>query len=379
MGVLPRALANIAVVAVVVISTPRGADAEEHLRVLAPDTDNLQYAAFWIAEGAGYFAEEGLAIDIAAPPTPQGTTAMVQAGGFDVFVLPPPVYIDLIAERAPLLLVANLLQNDPIDLIVQRSVFEAHSMTTDAPVADRLRSLHGLKVGVAPGPETRLRALFASVGLDADRDVETVVIHGKDQNAAFARGDVDALFCHTPFLETALVEQDARLLVNTSRGEVAQLASRQIHALVVTKAFAAAREPVVRALVRAIARAEILVHQHRDDSVAALMHVFPSMDRTKVDALMRIYDAAIPETPRVSVDGIEGALALFPASRTPPSLRGIDLHDFVAPAFAEATAVSPTGSASTPAWRRRWSHLSWIAFAAIALMALAMRSRRRRR
>jgi len=378
--ITPRSILVIVAVATrVVVAAPSAASAEEHLRVLAPDTDNLQYAAFWIAEGADYFAEEGVVVDLSTPPTPQGTTAMIQAGGFDVFVLPPPVYIELIAERAPILLVANLLQNDPIDLVVRRSVFEARAMSTSAPVVDRLRALHGLKVGVAPGPETRFRALFASVGLDADHDVETVVIHGKDQNAAFARGDVDALFCHTPFLETALVEEDAQLLVNTSRGEVAQLASRQIHALVVTKAFAAAREPLVRALVRAIARAEILVHQHRDQAVAALMRVFPTMDHTKVDALMKIYDAAIPETPRVSVEGIDGALALFPASRTPPSLRGIDLRDFVAPAFAEATVVSSPASAPTPTLRGQWARLSWIAFAAIALVALAIRSRSQRR
>ena len=72
-----------------------------------------------------------------------------------------------------------------------------------------------------------------SVGLDADKDVEMVILRGKEQNAAFHAGEVDALYAHTPYLEQAIVQDDAVVLVDQGRGEVAVLANRQIHCLAV--------------------------------------------------------------------------------------------------------------------------------------------------
>src|SRR5581483_3406015 len=128
----------------------------------------LQYLAFWVAQGAGTFAEEGVEPQVFAPEVPAQAIAKMIAGEAEVAVLPPPTYLMRIAERFPLELVANLLRNDPIDLVVRRQVFEQHRMSATAPLRERLLSLRGLRVGVAPGPPTRLRALFASEGLVAD-------------------------------------------------------------------------------------------------------------------------------------------------------------------------------------------------------------------
>src|SRR5208283_2873033 len=121
-----------------------------------------QYLAFWVAQGAGYFADQGVEPELLVPELPAQAIAKMIAGEAPVAVLPPPVYLQLIADRFPIELVANLLQNDPIDLVVRRSVFDQRRMSATAPLHERLLSLKGLRVGVAPGPPVRLRALFAS-------------------------------------------------------------------------------------------------------------------------------------------------------------------------------------------------------------------------
>jgi NitT/TauT family transport system substrate-binding protein len=365
--------------------TARAASPPTKLRVLLPDGDNLQYLSFWVARGAGYFADEGFAIETAIPPAPAAAMAWMTRGEADVAVLPPPVYLQLIANRFPLLIVCNLLANDPIDLVVRRSIFDERKMNAHAPMADRLRALAGLRVGVAPGPPTRLRALFASQGLDADRLVTVVIRHGNEQNDAFAKGEVDALYAHTPYLETALDDQGATMLVNQSGGEVPELATRQIHALVVGRAWAEARHDAVVALVRAIARAERLVHENRDATVQAVMRALPSLDERHVRTIVGIYEPAVPATPRVSIEGLAPALALFPASRTPPSLDGIPLGEFVAPSYVEeATAAldaerasSGNGAASKPAAASIGGRVA-IAGAGLAVILAAIAMRRRR-
>jgi ABC-type nitrate/sulfonate/bicarbonate transport system substrate-binding protein len=310
--------------------------------VLVPDDDNLQYVAFWVARGAGYFTDERLELELVVPELPAQAIAKMLAGEAPIAVLPPPVYLQLIADKFPVELVANLLQNDPIDLVVRRSVFEERKMNAKAPLADRLRSLKGLRVGIAPNPPVRLRALFASEGLDADATVKMVIRHGKDQNAAFEHGECDALYAHTPFLEAAIDGQDAVVLVDQSGGDAPALAMRQIHALVARKEMIASQRPVVTAMVRAIARAEQLVHADPAAAEEAVMTALPKLDRHHVHTLLGLYTAAVPDTPRVHAEGLAPALALFPANRKAPSLDGVTLADFVAPALLdEANAAAP--------------------------------------
>ncbi len=356
------------------------------VHVLMPDGDNLQYLAFWVAQGAGTFAEEGVEPQVFAPEVPAQAIAKMIAGEADVAVLPPPTYLMLIAERFPLELVANLLRNDPIDLVVRRQVFEQHRMSATAPLRERLLSLRGLRVGVAPGPPTRLRALFASEGLVADDVVQIVVRHGKEQNEAFADHQCDALYAHTPFLEKAIDDQDAVVLVNQSAGDAQPLAMRQIHALVATRAFLQEQRPVVDAMVRALARAEALVHADRAAAENAVMKALPSLERRHVHTLVGLYEPAVPDSPRVSVDGLAPALALFPASRKAPSLAGIALGDFVAPEVldealarsprAAGTASAPTSSGASGAWRVSRLGLGALALAAGLMLARMVRARR---
>jgi ABC-type nitrate/sulfonate/bicarbonate transport system substrate-binding protein len=345
-----------------------------HVRVIVPDADNLQYLAFWVARGAGYFADEHLEIELVVPDVPAQAIARVLTGEAPVAVLPPPVYLQLIADRFPIVLVANLLQNDPIDLVVRRSVFVSRGMDRAAPLADRLRSLHGLRLCVAPGPPTRLHALFDSAGVDADQELQVVIRRGPTQNAAFADGECDALYAHTPYLEEALDDQDAVMLVDQSSGEVPALATRQIHTLAVSREFLLADRATVVSLVRAIGRAETLVHADPGATVDAVLRALPSLDRRHVQTLVSLYQPAVPATPRVSIDGLGPALALFPASRVMPSLEGVPLADFVEP---DLTVARPDLAQAPPApltSRRSWLLLLAAAVLTGAVLFLRIRS-----
>ena len=106
-----------------------------------------------------------------------------------------------------------------------------------------------------------------------------MIYRGQEQNEAFGDGRVDALYAHTPYLEKALVDQDAVMVVNQSNGEVPKLAVRQIHTLVVSRQMVAEKRETVTGLVRAIARAETLIHGDRPAAVAAILREFPDMER----------------------------------------------------------------------------------------------------
>ena len=311
------------------------------VRVVMASKENLQQMNFWIAQGAGFFSDEGLDVEVIVPPNPQGTSQLILRGGADVAVLQRPLYLDLIGQQQPVLIFANLLQNDPINLVLRKEVAEARGISVEMPLTERLNGIRGLRVGVAPGPPVRLRLLFKSVGLDADRDIEMVIIHGAEQNQAFADGQVDALYSHTPYLERALVKQEAVLIVNQSAGEIPDLANRQHHALVTTQDYANANPEVLVALTRAVYRAQQLIHADLQATADAIRASGVQLQEPQgLATIVAIYEPAIPQTPEVSVEGILTELALYPAQKTPPDLSGIDLSTYVDPQIAQRAVDS---------------------------------------
>lgn len=324
-------------------SVPTGKAAAETVRVVVPDPDNLQYLNFWIALGADFFKEAGLDVQVVVPPNPGGAAQFLLQGRADVALLQSPIYIRQIAQGQPIVVFASLLQNDPINLLVRKDVAEARKLSPAAPLAERLKGLQGLRVGVAPNPPTRLRILFASAGMDIDRDIQVVIL-GEERQQAFAGNPIDALYAHTPFLEKALAEQGAVLLVNQSRGDIPELAGLAGHALVTTRQFAANKPEVVLALTRGVYRAQQLIHADLKASADALFRSgVPGLERRLVETLLPIYQPAIPNTPEVSIEAIHKSNKnFFPATQTPADLTKVNLPDYIAPQFArQAVTGSP--------------------------------------
>ena len=311
------------------------------IRVAFPVADNLQWMNFYVAQGAGFFEDEGLDIRVVVPPDPFVTTRLMVMGQAEVAVLPRPLYLEAIGRGEPVVAFANLLASDPINLVVQKELAEEHGLSMDMPLAERLNALKGLKVGVAPGPPVRLRTLFESVGLDADRDIEIVILDGNEQNPAFGEGRIDALFAHTPYLETALVDQGAVMLVNQSAGEVLELTNRQIHILATSRDFANAHPETLMAMTRAIYRAQQLIHTDLRTTAQAIRASDVKLQAPKgLETIIAIYEPAIPQTPEVSVESAVRELGFFPAHRTPPDLSGVDMTQHIDNRFAQQAVAS---------------------------------------
>ncbi len=303
-----------------------------------PKRENLQFLSFWVAAGEGLFAKHGVDVRLVGGPNEPPPSSKLERGEIDAAILPPPRYLDLVVNKAPVVLVANLLANDGIALVLQGDVARSRGITRDLPLAERLQKMKGLKVGVAAGPPTRLRALFAAQGLDADKEITLVTLKGDPQNVEFGAKRIDALYCHSPYLERALLDQGGVIAVDQMSGEVAELADRQIHALVVSRRFVEQRPQLVEGMVRAIADAQALIHTDAKRATAAILRQFPKMDPAHVAKLVEVYEPAVPKTPAVSVDGFRKALALYPAQHTPPVLADSDLAAYVENRFAEAAA-----------------------------------------
>jgi ABC-type nitrate/sulfonate/bicarbonate transport system substrate-binding protein len=318
--------------------------------VLVPDGHNLQYLSFWVAKGAGFFAAEGATLAIVTPPSPALATSWMREHKAPVGVLSPPTYVELISTREPIVLGFNLLRNEPIALVVRKDVAAERRLDPSRGLREKLGMLKGIRIGVAPHPTVRLRQLLAAEGLDADRDMTISVVPGRSQNEALRSSQVDALFAHTPFLEEAIVEDGAMLIVDGPRGESPALAVPQGHALVFERTFLERNAAVVAGMGRALVHANRLVQKEPALAVEAVLHEFPEMKRSHVEMIVRLYAPSMPDDVAMTVEGVRARLPLLPAAKA-PSLEGIDLTTFVDPGLGRAAieASKPT-HARTALW-----------------------------
>ena len=327
--------AAIAALAVLLAGTSDAAPGAT-VRLGIPERDNIQYLTLWVALGAGYFQAEGLDVQLVLADRANQSGELLLERRADIALVQPPVFLGLIAQQRPIVLFANLLANDPINLIVRPDAAARVKLDPHAPLADRLKALRGLRVGVANEPPRRLRVLFAQAGLDADHDIQMTIIPGEEQLVAFKDGVVDALYTHTPFLEEALVNLGAVLAVNQSAGEVAALSAGQIHSLATTREYADAHPDLVLAVTRAIAHSEDLIHRDSVEAGQALMKAGVSVPTPKhLSTIVDLYRPAVPTTPRVSAAAIEHDATLYPARPAMPDFNRLHAADFIAPGFAD--------------------------------------------
>jgi ABC-type nitrate/sulfonate/bicarbonate transport system substrate-binding protein len=271
-------------------------------RVLLPDDQNLQWLLFWVAL-------DTLGLEVITPPHRRLAIERFTNAAAPLAILPAPMAFALVGDGVPLSIVANLMANDPINLVVSSEAAKRLPPLT-APVSGRLKALRGLRIGVASGPKKRLAAMLGAVDMVLD-DVAVVEIGGRRQNAALGAGEVDALYAHSPYLERALVDQGAQLFIHQSAGEVEALTDLMVHSVV-------ARRDVVEQQPELVGRVvDSLVHVASGLTATAakraIMGRFGERGRAQLDRVTALYLPALPRSLRPTERAARRTHVLFPS------------------------------------------------------------------
>jgi ABC-type nitrate/sulfonate/bicarbonate transport system substrate-binding protein len=304
------------------------------VEILVPSRDNLQYVTFWVARQAGCFAQQQIETELVIPVVTRAVIPAMLSGEASVAVMPPPSLLEALAVGADIVAVANLLRNESTNLVVRSEVIERRGLANATTPRERLERLRGARIGVAPGPVTRLRGLLNHFSLGDDH-FEVVVVRGPEQNEAIEKGRVDGLLCHTPYLERALLYANAEVVVDLVGGEIPELVQPQIHSLVVQRSLIEHDRGLVDALVRAVHCGAEAARQ-TERAAKWLQQEFPSREPKEIALFARLYRPAIPETLTVSVSGLQAMLTRSPASHSPPDLADLVWERHVDPSFAPA-------------------------------------------
>ena len=178
-----------------------GTEAAETEAAAEPVTLNVAYMANWgalwavaTADSKGYFAEEGITLNLTVFEDGPTEIAAMESGNMDVAYIGPGAHKLCSTGNAEVFLLQHLGDGD--------CIIGLNGVT-------KLEDLAGKKIGYAAGTssETILTTALDSVGLTMD-DVQALSMDATALTTAALSGSVDAVAAWSPYSLTILAESD---------------------------------------------------------------------------------------------------------------------------------------------------------------------------
>jgi NitT/TauT family transport system substrate-binding protein len=261
-------------------------------------TENFRavfYAPFYATQALGFYAREGVEVELRPSPAPAAAAADLLDGTIDLSWGGPMRVMKARDDdpKSPLVCFCEVAARDPFFLVGRGD-----------PSTFRLADLERLRfatVSEVPTPWLCLQQDLRDAGIDPDRLKRVTDRTMADNLEALRKGDLDVVQLFEPYVSEALATGAGRILYAAStRGPT------------VYTTFLATRESIARnrtafaGMVRAVRRMEAWLQEHTADELAAAVAPFyPSVAGELLgSALRRYHQAGLWATrPEVSHEG----------------------------------------------------------------------------
>lgn len=274
---------HVLAVAAAVLVAAAGVQAQaRRVKITEVHTGTLFMAPVYIAEAAGFMAEEGIDLELIEVESGALGIAALISGQAQFFDADPFQAVQLRRQGKQILFVYNLTKRVTLDLVMHPEVARQRNVTRQTPLAQRLAALRGLRLGITrPGAATDvyMRYYLKRAGLDPDRDAQLLTIGGgASLLAALRTRQIDAFHLSAPTPYVAERDGFGVVIIKASAGDVPELDNFLYTGVAVHNVYANRNADVVRRWVRAVTKANQLMR--RDQAVAGqhLRKHFPRTD-----------------------------------------------------------------------------------------------------
>ena len=250
----------------------------------------------FLAQNKGFFADEKLEVDVTSTNGGGPDIRALIAGDVDFSFTTGDNVVLAQQEGKRLVMVMSGLHRLFINWAMHKETAKAKGITESMPLADKIKSLKGLIVGVTnPGALTAHLAAFVirKAGYNPQQDAQIIPIgSGPTWLAALENRKVDVALTAPPVPETAISRGFAIMFINNSKGEDPSIPEFLMEDLIVRPDTLAKDADAVRRMVRALTRANRWALQSTPEQVAEALK--PSMATIAPDILLAGVKAVLP-------------------------------------------------------------------------------------
>jgi len=302
-------------------------------------SNSVAFLPFYIAEHQGYFAAEGVKLgDQPVLGTGSKVAAALASGSIDIGGSVMTDVLNMARAHQNPRAIAALVNAYYIDV----SVKTGFAAPSDGDLNAKIMALKGKKIGITgpgSGTEALLIYLFKQVGLDTKKDA-TLVPLGSDATAALGAlksGRVDALSLAQPVGQLAEAQGIGSIYISPSRGDVPSLQGATQGVAFTTQSVLSRKGKAVAAFLRAVAKAEQLIHTDAATTQQMLAAYQPAMKPATVQKLVPILQQEIALTPAFTEQGYQTIVTFHTSSglaTSAPSFQDVVPADWMQQALA---------------------------------------------
>ncbi|QSE92983.1 ABC transporter substrate-binding protein [Rhodococcus pseudokoreensis] len=250
---------------------------------IAQTAPSFVYLPFYVAEGAGYFEQEGLVPESVEVHTGSGIVAAAVSGSVEVaLVTAGEVYVAR-HEGAPVRAFAQV-ENLGTNVIIKKSILDDLGITENSSDSERLQALKGRRIGVTgsgSGSDQLIRYLAAAGGMDPDKDMEIIATGSGGSSVSGFTGDrFDAIAISSPQSDIALQQGQGTYLYNIANGDYKPLANNLYITAMASDRTIAQKSDVLECFTAALARAQKVIHEDPETAAKIAQPFLGTIDPT---------------------------------------------------------------------------------------------------
>jgi ABC-type nitrate/sulfonate/bicarbonate transport system substrate-binding protein len=263
----------------------------KRVKVLEAHTGTLFMAPVYIAEAAGYMAEEGIDLELTEVDSGALGIAALVSGGVQLVDADPFQLVQLLKQGKSVQFLYNLTKGVTLDMVMSKEVIAAKNLSRSMPIAQRFAALKGMKLGITkPGAATDvyMRYYLKRAGIDPERDVQIVTVGGGAALlASMKTKQIDAFHLSPPTPYQVQQAGFGDVIIKASAGDVPELTNFLYTGIAVTKEYAEKNADVLKRWTRAVNKANALMQKDEAASIKYLQKYFPRMDPAVMTLAMR--------------------------------------------------------------------------------------------
>jgi ABC-type nitrate/sulfonate/bicarbonate transport system substrate-binding protein len=276
-----------------------------------------------IAENAGIFAKHGVQPKIIVMESGNAAMSALISKSVNFAIAGPPEALAARARKQDILIAGNLYRGLAGSIVVLKTKAAQFNVKADAPIADRLRALNGLRVAF-PSATSSLLGPLRSAADTAGSKIQYTYMAQPAMVAALETGAIDAMMASYPFAGVPVLKGTGVIWIDGPAGDLPEAAQpTSSSSLLTSGAYAKANSDVVKRMQQAIIESGEFIKNKPDEAKRALAVGYKDLDQKAIDIAFAEQWRNWTQ-PRFSAADIAHEIVLLEKSGQIPGLRDID-------------------------------------------------------